>query len=129
MRFLPYSKKEPAQEEEITEPKEAAVKPFPPGIKGKLPQLLTLLEGKLTDNWSEINKTFIINDIERFAKIVGELGEEYDLAMLAGWGNRLLEQVKNFDVEKITGILMGFPALIEKIKSTAKQGGGEEDDR
>jgi PAS domain S-box-containing protein len=130
MRFLPYSTKKPMAEE--TMPREEndkspvgretiGIDSLTPEIKAKLPELLTILDGELTDNWKHINDTFIIEDIEEFANTVRVFGEKYKLDILSGWGEQLLDQVKCFDMEKMPETLKQFPILIKKIEDILKR--------
>jgi hypothetical protein len=48
-------------------------------------------------------------------------GEKYKLDILSGWGERLLGQVKCFDMEKMPETLKQFPILIKKIEDILKR--------
>jgi signal transduction histidine kinase len=129
MRFLSYStrRREPAagRKDDAPEPKGkgADVEPLTPGTKAKLPELLGILEGKLMDNWKEINRTFFVDEIESFANAVKGWGEKYNLDILYQWGAQLMEQVKSFDMGKLPGTLNAFPTIIKKIKNMIKNSG------
>jgi len=126
MRFLPYSSKEKDKgsiesgKAKVAGEKRTTIGSLTPGTKAKLPELLHLLESQLTDRWNEINKTFIIDEIETFAKEIKGVGEKYNLDILFQWGDRLLHQVNRFDMEKMPGTLKDFPTLIKEIKNTVK---------
>ncbi len=117
IRFLPHSKKE---KDTLPVEEEMPIESLTPAIKQKLPELLTVLEGELTRTWKELKKTFVIDEIERFAITVRELGKDYQLEMLASWGDTLTGQVKKIDMERMPGTLEAFPSLIEKIHDILK---------
>jgi PAS domain S-box-containing protein len=130
MRFLPYSTKKPMDEEprpweekekSPVERETIGIDSLTPAVKAKLPVLLTKLSGELTDNWKKINDTFIIEEIEEFANTIRVFGEKYKLDILSGWGERLLGQVKCFDMEKMPETLKQFPILIKKIEDILKR--------
>ena len=126
LRFLPYSTRRlesaAGRKDDAPEPKEkgADVELLPPGTKAKLPELLGILEGELTDHWNEINRTFFVDEIESFAGAVRGWGEKYNLDILYQWGDQLMDQVKTFDMEKLPGTLNAFPTIIKKIKHMIK---------
>lgn len=122
MRFLPYTTKKPIYEE-----KPPGVKEKSPGEKETIgidsltPEIRAKLSGELTDNWKKINDTFIIEEIEEFADTIRVFAEKNKLDILSGWGERLLDQVKFFDMEKMPETLTQFPILIKKIEDIAKK--------
>lgn len=118
MRFLPHSKKErdmPLAEEKMP------LEPLYPGIKQKLPELMAILECELIDTWKVLQKTFVIDEIERFAITVKELGEDYHMGILVSWGDTLAGQVKKLDMEVMPGTLEAFPGIIKKIQALIKK--------
>jgi PAS domain S-box-containing protein len=123
MRFLPYSTKKPIYEEKGP----PGEKEKPPkgketiGIDSLTPEIIAKLSGELTDNWKKINDTFIIEEIEEFADTIRVFAEKNKLDILSGWGERLLEQVKYFDMEKMPETLKQFPILVKKIEDFAKR--------
>jgi CheY-like chemotaxis protein/two-component sensor histidine kinase len=134
MRFLPYSTRRretgretvPGGQDGASTPNEegGADESLTPETRAKLPELLGILEGKLMEHWTGINRTFFVDEIERFANAVRECGEKYNLDMLRRWGEQLMEEVKSFDMGKLPGTLTAFPTLIEKIKNMMKNSGG-----
>jgi PAS domain S-box-containing protein len=114
MRYLPYytSKVPP---DEIKE-KEERIESLAPEIKDKLPELLGTLKTEMLNNWNDVNKTFIIDEIEEFADKIKKLGEKYSLDIFTDWGDALLKQSRSFDMERLPGTLNHFPKLIEKLE-------------
>lgn len=117
MRFLPYSTKG----EKRVQKAEPEPTLLTPEIEARLPELLSVLKGKLTDNWSQVNKTFFVDEMETFAYIVKDLGEKYKIDILSHWGTRLVNQVKSLDMTKIPVTLSDFPRLIETIEHSLKR--------
>jgi PAS domain S-box-containing protein len=118
-RFLPYSVKK--QEEEAPKAAVTTAAPLSPPVLAKLPQLISLLEGDFTGKWNEINRTFVVDEIEDFANSIEKVGLEYQLPILSGWGEELKNHTGVLDIEKMQETINAFPRLIEKIKQAAKQ--------
>ena len=83
----------------------------------RLPELISLLEGEMTDLWEKINHTFVIDDIEKFASGLNQLGTDFQLDFLTNWADSLSAMVNQFDMEKMPETIAGFPELIQKIKT------------
>ncbi|UCH95789.1 MAG: response regulator [Candidatus Aminicenantes bacterium] len=129
MKFLPYSTRgkkstpiHPPGKHDASKPEEnnSAAASLTPGTEAKLPGLVSILEGKLMDNWNQINQTFFVDEIETFANDVIELGEKYNLGILSHWGDQLKDQLKSFDMEEIPETLNAFPTKVKKIKNLTK---------
>ncbi len=127
IRFLPHSFKSTPGEVSLTSLASPGKDAAPQEIEApeaniitRLPELLTILKGPLTDNWNEINRTFFVDDIERFAMAINEVGKTYELDILSKWGECLADQVLSFDMEKLTETLTTFPILIRKIDNIHK---------
>ncbi len=109
MRFLPHTTEEtvPVQEElpDIITPE----------VRARLPELLHTLNDEFMADWERIQGSAIISEIERFAKEIRELGQEYDLNSLANWGDDLFKQANSFDMDRLPGTLDHFPALVDEI--------------
>jgi signal transduction histidine kinase/CheY-like chemotaxis protein len=120
MRFLPYTTTKSGREDETVEGIETTAQ-LTPEVKEKLPQLLEILKGEITDNWEKINETFFVDEIETFARDIEKLGQDYRLDMLFNWGERLMNQVRSFDMDKLPGTLSRFPAVMEKIERIIRE--------
>ena len=88
---------------------------LPPEVKAELPHLLHILEQECRDNWSTIQKSFIITEIETFAKRIKALGAKYNVAVLTNWGDDLFKQANSFDIDRLPKTLDYFPVLITEI--------------
>ncbi|MCP5102234.1 MAG: response regulator [bacterium] len=109
MRFLPYTVAEPESEEEIE------ITPLSPEIKAKIPELTAILETDFAPRWENISKAFMLDEIEEFSSQIIELGARYRLGILENWGQRLLHDVRTFDMPRLTETLEHFPGLIKEI--------------
>jgi PAS domain S-box-containing protein len=94
----------------------------------RLPQLLVQLDGRLSDRWNEVKRTFIIDDIEEFADTVKALGEEHHADAFSRWGERLRDQAGRLDIEEMQETLSEFPGLIDSIDGILQQRRDVEDE-
>jgi signal transduction histidine kinase/CheY-like chemotaxis protein len=125
IRFLPYSSKEPEDkpETEIKEEEVLPAVPLSPEIKAKTPAVISILQNDFTARWETISKTFMLDEIENFSKEIRELGIQNGLKILENWGNRLFNDVRKYDMQKVTNTLAYFPGLIKEISAlTGKEG-------
>ena len=116
-RFLEHAV---AREETGTSPVAEGAAPvgtvFDEGILARLPELLEKLEEQKI-SWEEICHTLTINDIENFASLMRELGQEYGYAPLVAWGEQLQTQVGTFDMVAIPETLRTFSVIVEEIRA------------
>ncbi|MCK4765650.1 MAG: response regulator [Candidatus Aminicenantes bacterium] len=120
-RFLPYSVIETdsaaavAAAEQANTPKELS-----PEIKARIPELLEVLQIDLTKKYRKIKTTFIVNEIEDFAREIIDLGHKYSIDMLKAWGVKLYNQIQSFDMERLPQTLEFFSALINEIEGLSE---------
>lgn len=124
IKYLDYTDKEP---ELAGEKKSAEAKKHKDTFgaltreaRKKIPELITILESHIKKRWEETTKTFIMSDIEDFAKEIEELGRKYELEILLNWGEKISSQAENFDMDKLPGTLKYFTKLISEIKKLAR---------
>jgi len=134
-RFLPHSVEGSKSQPGVNEPwklaagieKAVSTDPLAPRVIARLPELLETLEEEFTAKWKRIQKTFIINEIEDFARSLRELGEQYGFVPLENWSAELGRQAERFDMEKLPGTLNSFPRMIDEItRSISKERGNDE---
>jgi len=115
MRFLPHTTEEPTpvQPDELLDI-------ITPEVRAKLPELLHTLNNELMADWERIQGSAIISEIERFAKEIQGIGQEYDLDSLANWGDDLFKQVNSFDMDQLPETLDHFPALVDELAGLAR---------
>ncbi|MCP4149252.1 MAG: response regulator [bacterium] len=120
MRFLPYSEKDtPKSPGTAAHPEPGASlkdTPIPEETVAKLPELLACLKGDLGEQYLRVKERVILDEIERFAMAIQELGREYELTILENWGDRLLHDLQAYDINKLNVTLESFPQLIEEVQ-------------
>ncbi|HEO65881.1 MAG TPA: PAS domain-containing hybrid sensor histidine kinase/response regulator, partial [Spirochaetes bacterium] len=94
-RFLSHS----IQEETIETPSESQVIPMTPEIMAKLPELITTLEGDMTNLWENVSDVLNISLIKDFAKSMIDLAAKYRYQPVDLWGKELESQADVYDTE------------------------------
>ncbi|MCP4154687.1 MAG: hypothetical protein GY757_43590, partial [bacterium] len=94
----------------------------PPLTPEKFTRVMEKLEKNLTPRWHKANKTFMLDEIEEFAKQMRELGTEYGITILSGWGERLLKEKLHFDMEKVAETMDSFPDLVKEVAALVPEG-------
>jgi len=116
MRFLPHSI-EKKTKKTIKTGEKIDTEPLTPETQAKLPQLLEILENQFTGDWKRISDVFILDDVETFAVGIINLGNQYRLNILTQWGDKLLKEIRNYDMENSPITLAYFPELLKKINA------------
>jgi len=80
-------------------------------------ELLNLIDGVLMHDWKQANTYQMSDEIEGFAKLVKQTGEDFMLNGFISYGQNLGEAMDHFDLEKMDSYLKQFPAVINKLKS------------
>ena len=121
MRFLPHRilRKTKKPLETVEEKEQEALTPE---TQAKLPQLLEILENQFTGDWKRISDVFILDDVETFAVGIINLGNQYHLSLLTQWGDKLLKEIRNYDMENAPITLARFQDLVKKINALAMTG-------
>jgi hypothetical protein len=121
MRFLPHrilrKTKDPIETGEKKEEETLSQE-----TQAKLPQLLEILENHFTGDWKRISDVFILDDVETFAVGIINLGNQYHLSLLTQWGDKLLKEIRNYDMENAPITLARFQNLVKKINDLAMIG-------
>ncbi len=113
-RFLSHS----IQEKTIETPSENNLLPMTPEIMAKLPELITVLEGDVTDLWKNVSAVLNISHIKDFANHLMSLAAEYQYQPMDLWAKELVSRADIYDTEGITKTLLRFPKLIEALKAS-----------
>ena len=125
MRFLSHSVKEAvfvqAEKPYTEEEKAVFTKHLTQETISMLPELVDILENKMLNNYKKVQKTFVVDEIKKFAGNIKELGEKYSLEILTNWGDDLFIQAKSFDMKKLPDTLNFFPDLVEEITGLVKK--------
>ena len=75
-------------------------------------ELASRLQSELVPRWERIRDTFLLGEIEAFARLAGSLGESYQVPALCRWAEDVLRFAAEFDMNNLPGALAGFGALI-----------------
>jgi CheY-like chemotaxis protein len=90
-----------------------------PGQRKKLPELITLMEGKLKDDHIKVTESFIMDDIKDFAARIGKLGKKYGIGPVREWADKITSQAESFDMEHLPATLDYLQELTDKVKKLA----------
>jgi len=82
--------------------------------------LHNILQQDFVPLWKIIKQSYVINDIEEFARELGQIADQFQLPPLKAWSLNLIEATQNFDMESLPDILDSFQTILMKIKSRAK---------
>ncbi len=85
-------------------------------IKGRLPEIINILETSLIPQWKEINDMFIMDNIELFAVELRDIAREYEIQFLIDYGNSLHEHAQSYNIDEVEKMVSVFPTLVENIK-------------
>ena len=119
MRFLPHSIRKKTRETiETGEKKEPET--ISRETQSQLPHILGILENRFTGEWKRVSEVFILDDVETFALGIINLGNQYHLSLLSQWGEKLLKEIRSYDMENSPITLAYFPELVKKINALAK---------
>jgi YesN/AraC family two-component response regulator len=111
-RFLPHQiEAEEEEAERLLANSEETVDPEPEGLA----ELIEQMEVR-KQVWKELSETLTVNDIERFAAELRDLGEAHHYPPLSRWGRRLETEAAVFDVDAMMKTLESFPRLLERIQ-------------
>ncbi len=83
----------------------------------QIKELLGILEGNLKQKWELIRTTFILNEIESFAKEIIKTGVQFNANNLIDWGEKLIEQTQNSDMENLPSSINQYKKIIPKFKN------------
>ena len=114
MKYIPYNEIESFKEEDsnTADINEEMSKE----VLEKLPELVKEINSGLMNDWESLKQTPIISKMQEFGRKIQLVGEDYGLAFLKRWGDTLVNQAQNFDVENLHKTFDQFPELIQKIK-------------
>ncbi len=114
MKYIPYTEIDTIIEEDVSN---ADInEEISKEVLEKLPELVKMINSDLMKDWESLNQTPIISKMQEFAGKIQLVGEDYGLAFLKKWGDTLVNQAQNFDVENLHKTFDKFPDMIQKIK-------------
>jgi PAS domain S-box-containing protein len=94
-------------------------------ILARLPELLEKLANKWTEEWKRVSEVFVLSDIEIFAQEMINLGNQYGLKLLSHWGDKLLREIRSYDMDSAPATLAYFPELCKQVEAAAVPGTGK----
>ncbi len=114
MKYMPYTEIDSI--EEVEDNSSDINEDLSKEVIAKLPDLVKKINSDLIKDWEVLKQTPIISKMQDFASRIQIVGEDYGLAFLKKWGDTLVNQAQNFDVENLHKTFDQFPELIKKIK-------------
>lgn len=112
-KFLPHSLK--VSDESLKKDKYIAEQPVL-----RLPELLTLLETELYQEFKKFSKQQPIDKVIDAGTRLEGLGKTHHVNLLSGYGSELKNAAEDFNIEKMLALIKQYPDLIVKIKNSAK---------
>lgn len=114
-RFLPFSIAEPDIIK--TEDNDNSDDILSDDSISMIPEILNIIENDLMPIWENVQSTFFVDDIQKFAEQVQKLGLDNNIINLRSFGDELYSQAKNFDMVNLPQTLKNFLPIIEELKS------------
>jgi signal transduction histidine kinase/CheY-like chemotaxis protein len=87
-----------------------------PESRAKLPLLIALLRGDVTEQCNMLRRTFNNKQAKHFAEHLKQLGTDNGVGLLTEYGERLEGFVQSFDMEKIPAHLEKFSDIVARIE-------------
>lgn len=93
--------------------------------RARVPELVHRLEEEFRQPWDDALTTLNLDHIEKLAKQMCELGEEFNVPPLQEWGERIQQQVKMIDIDCLPITLGQFSQIISMLNELviSKEGG------
>lgn len=85
--------------------------------KERLPILIESLENELYEKWKKNSKGISLTSVKIFAEELIQIGEEYKVNLIAGYGKELESYAKNLDVIKMRQSIKEYPEKIDLLKT------------
>ena len=86
-----------------------------------LSQLQQQLENDLMREWESVQKTFMLNKIEKFAEQLDQIAKEKQFPVLGGWARKLITQVSDLDLEELPNTLAQYPEMIDELRELIRE--------
>lgn len=75
-----------------------------------------VIKEKLGERWKSISRSFMMSDMETFAAEAMLLAETENIKELKNWSEKLAKDVKEFDIDSLTGTIDNFAGFIKETK-------------
>ena len=106
----------PAATDSVAKEKDASATGAPVAAEVPDPVLLSALHADLLasdfQRWERLTRTYLMHEIEGFATELKWKGERAAYPPLTEWSERLLRDVRNFDMEQLPRTLNEFPRIL-----------------
>ena len=121
-RFLPTkTKTDEAPQPMGSEDGGVRLKPLPPDMQDKLPDLLAELQTTHLSVWKNLQEHMVIDEICSFGQTIGTLGRDYHLEALRSWGGAIEKYATGFQIDKLNRRLREYPQVVEDVRKTMEQ--------
>jgi PAS domain S-box-containing protein len=88
--------------------------------KSQLLALDDLLDGSLEKQWLNASEYQMSDEIESFAANVKQVGIDFNIDLLSGYGENLLTYVDSFDLEMMDKSLKSWPKMIRGLRKSTR---------
>jgi len=95
---------------------------IPPTALKKVPAALIKLENECMQLWESVQKKQHMPDIENFANEIKSIGDNLSIPLLSKYGEDLINDINNFDIENMGVAINTYPEMIKRIKSFLTKG-------
>jgi signal transduction histidine kinase/ligand-binding sensor domain-containing protein/DNA-binding response OmpR family regulator len=92
---------------------------IPAEVLAKWPELISKLRAEQSGVWPELCQTLELTLVEEFASRLRVLGEAYGALTLHRYGEELLDQAQQVELDKLPRSLEAFPNVIEQLVAQA----------
>ncbi|MBF0277432.1 MAG: PAS domain S-box protein [SAR324 cluster bacterium] len=82
------------------------------------PELIRLLQNEYWKEWEGVKDSGIFEKINVFGSHLLELGNQHNVKSVQNFGEQLLFQVENFEIDAMNTTLKSYPALVDKLSSS-----------
>lgn len=79
-------------------------------------QLANELEDNLMGRWEKVNKSGLVDEINKFGKEVLKVANKYESIRVASYAKEMIESSDSFDAGNMKKILKRFPELIKQLR-------------
>ncbi|MCK4569616.1 MAG: PAS domain S-box protein, partial [Bacteroidales bacterium] len=81
-----------------------------------LQEALRRIDKKCLPLWKQANELKEFNSIRTFAEAIHSIGKKLNIRLLVDYGDKLIVNCDNYDIEKIDSNLAAFPEYLKKMK-------------
>jgi signal transduction histidine kinase len=92
-----------------------------PEARSALPGLIERLESDVMEQWQALQKRQPLEQVKTFGETLRTLGMKHHLALLSDYGERLINDVENFDILDMRLTIPHFKKIINILKSACEQ--------